>query len=162
MRSSTHRNATRHASSPTTRRWRSRGSSCSYHGLLNEVLQFVDAAGPVTAVLPLDGIFYIPQVICGFFGIIEKLAKDENWQLKVYETPAKPPGVRFEYQSPVCTPPTWEQKEPQDFFSRALPLTKHQLLNLDDDEWMLSVQSLCLQRTNLWMPRGRRGGRRKD
>ena len=34
-----------------------RGSSCSYHGLLNEVLQFVDAAGPVTAVLPLDGIF---------------------------------------------------------------------------------------------------------
>ena len=55
-----------------------------------------------------------------------------------------------------------DRRRPRDCGPTALPLTKHQLLNSDDDERMLSVPSLYPQRTNLWLPRGRRGGRRKD
>ena len=161
MRSSTHRNATRHASSPTTRHWRSPGVFL--------LIPLTPERGP-----PVCGCcwtchsctsagWHLLDSSSNLWLLWHHWKTSKRWKLAVivYETSAKPPGVRFEYQSPVCTPPTWEQKEPQDFFSRVLPLTKHQLLNLDDDEWMLSVQSLCLQWTNLWMPRGRKGGRRK-
>lgn len=43
------------------------------HGLLDEVLQSVQATGLVAAVLPLNGILEVLKVVHGFFGVTEKL-----------------------------------------------------------------------------------------
>lgn len=45
------------------------------HGLLDEILQSVQAARLVAAVLPLDGISQVLQVVQGFFGVAEKLPR---------------------------------------------------------------------------------------
>lgn len=44
-----------------------------YHGLLNEILQSVEAACLIAAVLSLNGILQALQVVRGLFGITEKL-----------------------------------------------------------------------------------------
>lgn len=45
----------------------------AHHGLLDEILQSVQAAGLVAAVLPLNGISQVLKVVHGFFGVAVKL-----------------------------------------------------------------------------------------
>lgn len=44
-----------------------------YHGFLDEILQPVQAAVLIAAVLPLNGVLQRFQVVHGLFGIAEKL-----------------------------------------------------------------------------------------
>lgn len=44
-----------------------------YHGVLQQVLQFAEAAVPVTGVLPLDGLLQLPQVRLAVTGVAHEL-----------------------------------------------------------------------------------------
>lgn len=53
-----------------------------YHGLLNEILQSVEAACFVAAVLSLNGVLQVLQVVHGLFGITEKLHRGEECEIR--------------------------------------------------------------------------------
>lgn len=49
-----------------------------YHGVLQQVLQFAEAAALVTGVLPLDGFLELPKIRLTVPGVAHELIEDTN------------------------------------------------------------------------------------